>query len=87
MWTEFDAFRAGHAGFALGKSWTAGEGTGGRFTVRREPAGTGSQSMPIDSIALLETNTPERVISLAAGVLSGLKTAFWVSRFRIGGTR
>ena len=48
------------------------EGTGSRFTVLRAPAGTGPQSIPIDSIALVETNAPGRVTSLAAGVLSGL---------------
>lgn len=48
------------------------EGTGSRFTVLREPAGTGPQSIPVDSIALLETNAPDRVTSLSAGVLSVL---------------
>jgi hypothetical protein len=48
------------------------EGTGVRFTVLREPSGTGAQSIPVDAIALLETNAPERVVSLAGGVLGGL---------------
>ncbi len=56
----------------MGPDNTQLEGTGARFTVLREPAGAGPQSIPVDSIALLETNAPERVVSLAAGVLSGL---------------
>jgi hypothetical protein len=56
----------------MGPDNTQLEGTGTRFTVLREPAGAGTQSIPLDAIALLETNAPERVVSLAAGVLSGL---------------
>lgn len=48
------------------------EGTGSHFTMLRAPAGTGPQSIPVDSIALVETNAPDRVTSLAAGVLTGL---------------
>ena len=48
------------------------EGTGTRFTVLRKPAGSGSQSIPVDSIALLETNSPERVSSVALGVLGAM---------------
>jgi len=48
------------------------EGTGSRFTVSREPAGTGPQSIPVDAIALVETNAPDSATSLAAGVLGGL---------------
>ena len=58
----FDSWRVAPDGSRI-------EGTGTRFTVLREPAGTGSQSIPVDSIALLETNTPERVSAVAAGVL------------------
>lgn len=48
------------------------EGTGSHFTVLREPAGTGPQSIPVDSIALLETNSPEHITSVALGVLGAM---------------
>lgn len=48
------------------------EGTGTRYTVLRAPSGTGSQSIPVDSIALVETNTRERVTSNGLGVLRAL---------------
>lgn len=48
------------------------EGTGTRYTVQREAAGAGTQSIPLDVVALLETNAPDHVLSLADGVLGGL---------------
>ncbi|MGD9903926.1 MAG: hypothetical protein AB7U83_10680 [Vicinamibacterales bacterium] len=48
------------------------EGTGSRFTVRREPAGTGPQSIAVEAIALIETNAPDHVVSIGAGVLGTL---------------
>jgi len=48
------------------------EGTGSRYSVTRAPLGAGPQSIPIGSIALVETNVPERVTSVAAGLLGAL---------------
>ena len=54
------------------------DGTGTRYTVLRAPSGTGSQSIPIDSIALVETNTPELVTSNGLGVLRALTVVMGV---------
>lgn len=51
-------------------------GQGTRYTVLREPRETGPQSLPIASIALLETNDREKVSSLAVGGLSTLSVVF-----------
>src|SRR4030095_6040022 len=45
------------------------EGEGTRYSVTRQPGAPGHQSIPVDQIALFETNTPQTVMS---GGLSGL---------------
>lgn len=52
------------------------EGTGTRYTVLREPRGTGQQALPVEEIALLETNNSEMVSSLGVFGLSTLTTVW-----------
>lgn len=64
------------------ESWTLSsdarvlEGIGTRFSVQRDPSGTGTYSLPVDTIALLETNDREVAYSFGEFGLGAL-TTFW----------
>ncbi len=63
-------------------SWTLSadhgtlQGQGTRYTTLREPRESGPQTLPVESIALLETNEREMVSQLATGGLSTLTVVF-----------
>jgi hypothetical protein len=53
------------------------EGTGLRLTIYREPKeASGSQSIPLDEVALLETNTPESIYPGGLSTLGVMTTIF-----------